>query len=106
MVTEMNEHSTEYVTYRELTSVLDSRDARLIAEHHDLARRIERLDTNGSRALQRMTDKLEATVEALERHDADHKETAKRTITARQWWVTTAFGFIGILLALWAQLPH
>lgn len=105
MVMKMADPTTEYVTYRELIAMLDSRDAKCIAQYHDITRRVEHLDDHGSRGLQQVTDRLDATVKALETHNIEHKEQAKQGITARQWWVTTGIGFAGVLLALWSQLP-
>lgn len=95
----------EYVTWRELITALDARDVKITAQVFDVARRIETLDTHGSRGLQRVSDRLDRAVTELERHSQEHRETIKAGASGKQWLITTLIAAAALLVVLWDKLP-
>lgn len=95
----------EYVTWRELTQALDNRDVKLTAQVFDVARRVEVLDSQGSRGLQRVSDRLDQAVDELKRHSQEHRETIKAGASGKQWLVTTLIAAAALVATLWDKLP-
>ena len=101
----MSDTGTEFVTYRELTHLLDTREAKVTAQVYDVSRRVENLDQHGSRQLQRVSERLDRAAAELERHAQEHREASKQGITNLQWAITTALAAGGLIVALLSNLP-
>ncbi len=91
----------ENVTYRELLALLDLRDGRLSTNISNLAERLDVMDREGTRGLQKVADKLDAATKDLAEITQTRKEEKRLGISNGQWAFTTFLALCGTVLAFY-----